>query len=114
MDPAPWFLDGPGSGALEWPETGDDEVDDGGDKERMMRHRLPEIEITGRDGRAVCQCRAADDARTPDARDERRSREERRGEERRRSREGIPEAIAAERDEQDDECGGERRARGGK
>jgi hypothetical protein len=38
---------------------------------------------------------------------------ERRGEERRRSREGRPEAIAAEGDEQDDECGGERRARGG-
>jgi hypothetical protein len=39
---------------------------------------------------------------------------ERRGEERRSSREGRPEAIAAERDKQDDECGGERRARGGK
>jgi hypothetical protein len=33
---------------------------------------------------------------------------ERGGEERRRSREGRPEAIATERDEQDDECGGER------
>jgi hypothetical protein len=79
VDPAPWFLDAPGSGAPEWPETGDGEVDDGGDKERMMLHHFPEIEITGRDGRAVCQCRAADGARPPDARDERRSREERRG-----------------------------------
>jgi hypothetical protein len=56
-----------------------------------MLHHLPEIEITGRDGHSVCQCRAADGARPPDARDERRSREERRGEERRRSREGRPE-----------------------
>jgi hypothetical protein len=46
-----------------------------------MLHRLPEIEITGRDGRAVCQCRAVGGARPPDARDERRSREGRRGEE---------------------------------
>jgi hypothetical protein len=71
----------PRSGAPEWPETGDGEVDDGGDKERMMLHRLPEIEITGRDGRVVCQCRAAGGARPSDARDERRSREGRRGEE---------------------------------
>jgi hypothetical protein len=73
----------PRSGAPEWPETGDGEVDDDGDKERMMLHRLPEIEITGRDGRAVCQCQAADGARPSDARDERRSREPegRRGEE---------------------------------
>jgi hypothetical protein len=46
-----------------------------------MLHRLPEIEITGRDDRAMCQCRAADGARPPDARDERRSKEGRRGEE---------------------------------
>jgi hypothetical protein len=81
VDPAPWFLDGPGSGAPEWPETGDGEVDDGSDKERMMLHRLPKIEITGRDGSAVCQCRAADGARPPDAREEIERGEERRGEE---------------------------------